>query len=133
MHNCAFEKAVMGVPIGRRAEQDSLDEWCRSSKAELVCVYGRRRVGKTYLVENTFQNQLAFSVTGSEDRRTPVQLRVFQRALKRFGAHPDASSRDWFDAFDRLRELLEQEDVRRARHNRRIVFLATRGGATPSR
>lgn len=60
----------MSALIGRRREQDNLYEWCRSTKAELVCVYGRRRVGKTYLVENTFRNGLAFSVTGSEDRRT---------------------------------------------------------------
>ena len=113
----------MGTLIGRRREQDNLDEWCRSSKAELVCVYGRRRVGKTYLVENTFRYKLAFSVTGSEDCRTATQLRVFQRALKRFGANTGPSLNDWFDAFDRLRDLLEQPDVRRAEHGRRVVFL----------
>lgn len=113
----------MGVLIGRRREQDDLDEWCRSSKAELVCIYGRRRVGKTYLVESTFGNRLAFSVTGSEDRRTTTQLKVFKRALKRQGARDALAARDWFDAFDCLRDLLEHDDVVRTAHGRRIIFL----------
>ena len=113
----------MGLLIGRRREQSDLDEWCRSRKAELVCVYGRRRVGKTYLVENTFRDRLAFAVTGSEDKRTATQLRVFRRTLKRSGAvHADAI-RDWFDAFDCLRDLLDREDVVRDIHGRRVVFL----------
>ena len=113
----------MGLLVGREHELDDLDEWCRSRKAELVCVYGRRRVGKTHLVENAFPGRLAFSVTGSEDRRTATQMRVFTRALRRFGAQAVAGVRDWFDAFDCLRDLLERGDVRRAIHDRRVVFL----------
>ena len=113
----------MGFLIGRKREQANLTEWCRSSKAELVCVYGRRRVGKTHLVESTFRNRLAFSVTGSEDKRTPMQLRMFQRALKRFGDESSAVLQDWFDAFDRLRNLLDADGVIRGDQGRRIVFL----------
>ena len=113
----------MGPLIGRRREQADLEEYCRSHKAELVCVYGRRRVGKTHLIDSTFHNRLAFSVTGSEDRRTATQLRVFHRALKQFGASEPASSGDWFDAFDNLRDILESPDVVRGDYGRRIVFL----------
>lgn len=59
----------MNALIGRRMEQDSLYEWCRLRKAELVCVYGRRRVGKTYLIDTTFRGALAFSATASADKR----------------------------------------------------------------
>ena len=75
----------MGALIGRKKEQEDLEEYCRSSKAELICVYGRRRVGKTYLVETVFRNSLAFSATGSEDKRMRTQLRVFHESLVRFG------------------------------------------------
>ena len=111
----------MGAFIGRRKEQADLEEYCRSGKAELVCVYGRRRAGKTFLVENTFRNKLAFSVTGSEDKRTSTQLRVFGNALKRFGAAGGAPH-DWFDAFEQLRLLLESEWIARC-YGRRVVFL----------
>ena len=113
----------MGLFIGRRREQADLEEWCRSPKAELVCVYGRRRVGKTHLVESTFRNKLAFSVTGSEDRRTATQLKVFHRALKGFQSTEPTAPRDWFEAFDRLRTLLETGNVKRGQHGRRIIFL----------
>ena len=113
----------MNTIIGRRSEQDDLEEWCRSRKAELICVYGRRRVGKTYLVESMFRNRIAFSATGSEDKRVKPQLRVFAGALQRHGERAKSVPTDWFEAFDRLRELLEQPDVTRTENGRRIVFL----------
>ncbi len=126
----------MGMIIGRKHEMADLDEYCRSDKAELICVYGRRRVGKTYLVENTFNHAFAFRATGSEDRRVRTQLRVFGEALRRCGwagAGGTAAGRptarqavmpaDWFEAFARLRELLESPDVVRSENGRRVVFL----------
>ena len=113
----------MGLLVGRRTQQEDLEECCRSSKAELVCVYGRRRVGKTYLVESVFRDSLAFFATGSEDRRMRTQLKSFHAALKRAGEAPHAVPKDWYEAFDRLRLLLESDDVVRGPNNRRIAFL----------
>lgn len=113
----------MNALIGRRREQADLEEWCRSRKAELICVYGRRRVGKTYLIEETFRNSLAFSATGSEDKRLKPQLRVFYGALRRFGGASGCMPSDWFEAFERLRELLDAPDVTRTEDGRRVVFL----------
>ena len=42
------------ILIGRRYEQKLISDYCNSDKAELIAVYGRRRVGKTYLVRNMF-------------------------------------------------------------------------------
>ncbi len=114
---------TMGLLVGRRREQSDLDEWCRSHKAELVCVYGRRRVGKTHLVESTFRGGISFSVTGSEDKKTVTQLRVFRRALARQGDDGANDVRDWFDAFDHLRDTLDRDGVTRGAQGRRIVFL----------
>ena len=80
----------MGLMIGRRKELDDLAEYCQSGKAELVCVYGRRRVGKTYLMENAFGGEFAFSATGSEDKRGRTQLKVFHSALREFGCRERA-------------------------------------------
>ena len=46
--------------IGRIVEQDELGRLCESPRAEFAVVYGRRRVGKTTLVEETFQGNFAF-------------------------------------------------------------------------
>ena len=117
----------MGIIIGRRKEQSDLVEYCSSAKAELICIYGRRRVGKTYLVDNTFRDRLAFSVTGSQDKRTATQLRVFAGALRHFGGQRGGrrprAVKDWFEAFDCLRDLLEADDVVRTENGRRVIFL----------
>lgn len=113
----------MPLIIGRRQQQDDLEEYCRSRKAELICVYGRRRVGKTFLVENTFRGRLAFSAIASEDRRMRTQLRVFHEALQSIGIDERAVPADWFEAFGRLRKLLERPDVLRSDEGRRVVFL----------
>ena len=113
----------MGLLIGRKTQQADLEEYCHSSKAELVCIYGRRRVGKTYLVENVFANSMAFFATGSEGKRMRFQIKSFHAALKRAGEAHLAAPADWYEAFDRLRILLEADNVVRGPNNRRIVFL----------
>lgn len=113
----------MSLIVGRRKEQEDLAEYCRSRKAELICIYGRRRVGKTYLVENAFRGRMAFFATGSEDKRMRTQLRVFHEALRSQGIGERAIPADWFEAFGRLRTLLQNPDVPRSEEGRRIVFL----------
>ena len=43
--------------IGRKQEIEELNNLYNSGKAEFVAIYGRRRVGKTYLVKELFQNK----------------------------------------------------------------------------
>ena len=114
---------VMGAIVGRKEELADLEEYCSSSKAEFICIYGRRRVGKTYLVENFFRDSFAFSVTASEDKRQRPQLRVFHAALCRFRSPHKTLPKDWFQAFEWLRDLLESDDVDLFDKRRRIVFL----------
>ena len=45
--------------IGREYEQKLILERCKSNKAELIAIYGRRRVGKTFLVRKIFNDQFA--------------------------------------------------------------------------
>ena len=67
--------------LGRRHEQDLIREFYESPKAELVAVYGRRRVGKTYLVRQYFDNDFDFYFTGSFEtpRSTQIDLVIDRR------------------------------------------------------
>ena len=112
----------MGILIGRKQEQRDLEEYCLSKKAELICVYGRRRVGKTYLITETFRDELAFDVTGNESKKNRDQLNAFHQALRRYGCKESRRPSDWFEAFARLEELLGGEDVKRTMLGRRVVF-----------
>ena len=56
--------------VGRKTEITQLTEYFNSGKAEFVAVYGRRRVGKTFLVHNLFKDRFAFEMSGSIDAPT---------------------------------------------------------------
>ena len=116
-----FEIAM--IVVGRKEETAELRRCERSDKSELVCVYGRRRVGKTYLVEQTFAEQFAFRATGVENANTRQQLRSFNQRLREHGDKVRTIPRDWFEAFSRLETILHSEQTCRSPHGKRIVFL----------
>ena len=93
--------------IGRKYEQQLVKERCQSGKAELVAIYGRRRVGKTYLVRQMFNNQFAFAFTGMYEVGRVVQLEHFRMVLQQYSGAQVPRLKDWFDAFDALRRYLE--------------------------
>ena len=68
--------------IGRKAEIRELERLYHSNKAEFVAVYGRRRVGKTFLVKQLFEKELVFSVAGLANEKTAKQLKNFFKTLQ---------------------------------------------------
>ena len=108
--------------IGRKEHIRELEKCEKSKKSELVCVYGRRRVGKTYLVEQTFANYFAFRATGVESGNTRTQLKSFHQRLVEAGDAERRIPANWFEAFSRLEKVLESEDVRLSIHGKKIVF-----------
>ena len=109
--------------IGRKEEQNELRLCEKSKKSELVCVYGRRRVGKTFLIEQTFGSCFAFHATGLEDGNKRQQLRSFHQRLCEFGDENKKAPRDWFEAFSRLDCILSKDEVILSPNNKKIVFL----------
>ena len=109
--------------IGRKAERESL-EYCEASgKSELVCVYGRRRVGKTYLVEQTLSPFFAFHVVGSKNASTANQLKQFGLELADRGDPNPEPPADWREAFNRLRKVITSNDAPRSPHGKAVVFI----------
>jgi len=94
--------------IGREAEITELDSCMASDQSEFVIVYGRRRVGKTFLVDQYFKKTYTFSFVGGHKLTKSQQLRSFAKALKRY-AHLASRPKfeDWMDAFDALEEYIE--------------------------
>lgn len=93
--------------IGREKEQKLLQEYYDTPKAELVAIYGRRRVGKTYLVKTFFDQKFDFYFTGAFATPKMIQLRLFQQELYRYSKVRRKKPQDWFEAFEQLREYLE--------------------------
>ena len=108
--------------IGRLEEQRELQRYVESPEAEFVVVYGRRRVGKTYLIRRFFDERFAFSATGVAGANKATQLKGFNAALRRQGG--EGTAKNWIDAFEQVRELLETKDVTRDEESgKRVVFI----------
>jgi uncharacterized protein len=96
--------------IGRFYETDCLKEYATSAVSEFVVVYGRRRVGKTFLIRETFENNFHFYLTGKPNSTTELQLQNFVTVLKKH--YPKKKIKtipiNWHEAFQLLIDYLEK-------------------------
>ena len=92
--------------IGRQAEKKVLRELLESGLSEFAAVYGRRRVGKTFLIRETFSYSFAFQHTGILDAPMKEQLSEFRESLYSAGMKRCAMPRTWSDAFRLLQRWL---------------------------
>lgn len=105
--------------IGRATEQEILRRRIESESSELIAIYGRRRVGKTFLIRQYFNDAFSFYFTGIYQGTKKEQLGEFNRQLEYYSERKWKVAKDWFEAFAQLREYLESLDV----SNPLIVFL----------
>lgn len=105
--------------IGRQKEITVLDICMKSDRSEFITVCGRRRIGKTYLVEQYFEGKFAFNYVGGHKLTKLEQLDNFRKALERYGDGIKLPKvKDWFSAFDALQVILEH-----SRCKRKVVFI----------
>lgn len=105
--------------VGRNAEQAALKEYYGSGKPEFIALYGRRRVGKTFLIREFFNNRFTFYLTGVANQRLQTQLHNFNMSMLKYGDMPYPLVNNWFDAFAQLIHLLEHSPKK----GRKIIFL----------
>lgn len=102
--------------IGRKREIEELEKLYDRSTPEFVAIYGRRRVGKTYLVKELFKDRLTFWHTGlspyDRDRKYLLrdQLQAFFYSLQDYGLTGETCPTSWLEAFRLLEKLLVQKD-----------------------
>lgn len=104
--------------VGREREIHELELSYNSNRSEMVVLYGRRRVGKTFLVRNYFQDKYTFHFVGAHKKTKSEQLENFGKALARYGLNDIPSFENWSQAFDCLITLLEN-----SADERKVVFL----------
>lgn len=93
--------------IGRKKEQATLLDALTSEQSEFIAVYGRRRVGKTYLIRETFNYNFAFQHTGILDAPIKEQLSEFRQSLYNAGMKRKPMPKTWNDAFHLLENHLD--------------------------
>ena len=114
--------------VGREKEVSELLERYDCNEAQFVAVYGRRRVGKTYLIDETFKGRITFRhagispiESGDEPKGRPVkkQLQAFYYSLIAQGMKKDHCPSDWLEAFFMLEMFLQKIDD----GSRQLIFL----------
>ena len=105
--------------IGRMREQRELLATLERDEAQLVAVCGRRRVGKTYLVRDTFKNRFYFQHTGLAHGTMLEQLAAFRDSLIRSGASKVPVLRNWREAFNALEVFINQGGTR----CKKVIFI----------
>ncbi len=108
------------LPItGRKEERELLLKQMESAESQFIAIYGRRRVGKTYLIRQVYGDHIVFQVTGLANAGTLQQLLNFFTVLKEADAaiasqHIPAT---WFEAFQMLKNHLEKQ-----KDGKKVVF-----------
>ena len=105
--------------IGRKEEQAELQQIMESKQSEFVAVYGRRRVGKTFLIREFFKNKFAFYHTGIANSDITVQLDSFSKSLNDFSKISFPKCKTWFEAYENLVYLLKHSRIR----GKKVVFI----------
>lgn len=103
--------------IGREKELQQLKEYISSDQSEFIAVYGRRRVGKTFLIQRVIGNDFAFYVAGMNQVSIRIQLKNFMQGIQK--KCPDVpTAKTWLEAFIALESYLESLP-----DGRKIVFI----------
>jgi predicted AAA+ superfamily ATPase len=104
--------------VGREGERRELDRVLRSSRPELVVVFGRRRVGKTFLVRQHFRNKIVFEISGLHRENTQRQLENFSNRLRQATRQETTTPKTWLGAFEQLKSFLKEN----ASGQKQVIF-----------
>lgn len=104
--------------IGREREQQKLRDAYKSKSSEFVAVYGRRRVGKTFLVRETLGQKFTFAHAGLANADKKNQLNAWTESLKEYGLSETETPKTWIDAFGLLKDV-----IRNSKSRKKVLFI----------
>jgi len=112
------------VLVGRKREKEMLMRYYESGDAEFLVLFGRRRVGKTYLIRQYFKDDFYFYATGvapDENDKTSLHMNLerFGNSLSQYGIGKNATPVTWMEAFDLLREGI----LKTGSNEKKVIFL----------
>ena len=99
--------------VGREKEIKTLKEEMESQNSVFLAVYGRRRVGKTFLLRQTLSDRIVFSYSGKANVTRQSQLKSFRLSLIEQGMSDCPVLKDWFTAFSYLKQFVSKSSERK--------------------
>lgn len=104
--------------IGRKVETSILTNALKNNRPELIALYGRRRVGKTFLIRNVYKNYIQFELSGIHKGSLKQQLNNFHFTLSARNTSFKKPS-DWIEAFHQLSQYIDMLTSKK----KKVVFL----------
>lgn len=104
--------------IGREKEKKILEKAYKDEYSRFIAIYGRRRIGKTFLVRETFEDKIVFQHTGIYEGTLKQQLLAFDSSLDDYGCKINKKSQCWIDAFNKLKSIIKESSLKR-----KVIFI----------
>lgn len=104
--------------VGRERETALFDEKYFSEKSDFIALFGRRRVGKTYLIREYFKGKMTFQLTGIADATLQDQLLNFQIAMNEQFSTTIEKPTSWIEAFQQIKKKIEK-----SRQKKKVIFI----------
>lgn len=114
--------------VGRENERKMLKEAYEADESKFVAIYGRRRIGKTYLVRETFENHFTFQHSGYFGGKLSDELFEFCISIRQYGLDGFEQPKNWLEAFELLkRVIMNSPDKRKVVFLDELSWMDTRG------
>lgn len=106
--------------IGRKKEIEKIERLLASGRSEFLAITGRRRVGKTFLIDAMLGQNYCFSMTGIQNGSMTAQLVNFSVKLSEYNREaPQKTPENWQMAFLYLKTYLKTLD----KEKKQVIFL----------
>ena len=114
--------------VGRENERKMLKEAYEADESKFVAIYGRRRIGKTYLVRETFENHFTFQHSGYFGGKLSDELFEFCISIRQYGLDGFEQPKNWLEAFELLkRVIMNSPDKKKVVFLDELSWMDTRG------
>ena len=104
--------------IGREKERKLFEDIMRDEMSHFVAIYGRRRIGKTFLIRETFDYRFTFQHAGLSQGSLRDQLYAFESSIRDAGVETGKKAKNWLEAFEKLKEV-----IRVSSEKKKVIFI----------
>jgi AAA+ ATPase superfamily predicted ATPase len=104
--------------IGRKSEIEILNNSLLDDSSHFIAIYGRRRIGKTFLVRESFKGRFTFQHAGLSAGSLSDQIFAFCSSIKDAGGDCSRTPKNWLEAFEYLKEI-----VRKSSEKKKVIFI----------
>ncbi len=103
---------------GREKELRIFRDAGQDDHSRFIAVYGRRRIGKTFLIREAFGYRFTFQHAGISGGSLSEQLYAFEASLREAGREEPGNPHNWLEAFEDLKDL-----IRGSKETRKVLFI----------